>query len=169
MDREHHEGLRHSHHTARTINPPIRWAYLIAFTVQQHGLPTHGAAIGSLAVLTPSDQDIQRGLRMEGLHPATSFVVRFSQNDLARCHRNATWMKVLARKVWVLVTRMTQKQKRFRNTDPTRCSSSSAASHSVRRSAFNQLSHTHRFKPALRSNSPGATRHRNIQETLRGS
>ena len=40
---------------------------------------------------------IQRGLRMEGLHPATSFVVRFSQNDLARCHRDATWMKVLAR------------------------------------------------------------------------
>ena len=96
MDREHHEGLRHSHHTARTINPPIRWAYLIAFTVQQHGLPTHGAA----AVQLPPQRGewgIQRGLRMEGLHPATSFVVRFSQNDLARCHRNATWMKVLAR------------------------------------------------------------------------
>jgi len=97
MDREHHERLRHSHYTARTINPPVRAGYLIAFTVQQHGLPTHGAAIGSLAVLTPSDQDIQRGLRMEGLHPATSFVVRFSQNDSARCHCNSIWMKVLAR------------------------------------------------------------------------
>jgi len=53
MDREHHERLRHSHYTARTINPPVRAGYLIAFTVQQHGLPTHGAAIGSLAVFRP--------------------------------------------------------------------------------------------------------------------
>jgi len=54
--------------------------------------------------------------------------VRMTQKQIqARCHHNATWMKVLARKVWFLVTRMTQKQKRYRITDPTRCSSTAAA------------------------------------------
>ena len=49
---------------------------------------------------------------------------------------------------------MTQKQKRSRITDPTRCSSSSAARHSARRLLFTQ---SHLFKPALASNAPGAT------------
>ena len=49
---------------------------------------------------------------------------------------------------------MTQKQKRSRITNPTRCSSSSAARHSARRLLFTQ---SHLFKPALPSNAPGAT------------